>query len=149
MSRLRPIKPLLRRLGDNAYRASPALISGKPRELVHLTQFGHARPLLAALHPREVGRPVLGNVGVLACGDAAPHRHTRMPGACPSPAAVSAKQSREPPRGQGVASLIAASKLFASKAGMLWIRPRCWVEYQTENASIACGFGASTMSTKS
>jgi len=28
-----PIKPLLRQLGDNAYRASPALISGEPREL--------------------------------------------------------------------------------------------------------------------
>jgi hypothetical protein len=57
--------------------------------------------------------------------------------------------SCEPRRAQPVASLIAVSKLFGSKAGILWIRPRCWVEYQTENASIACGFGASTMSTKS
>src|SRR5262249_1366198 len=53
------------------------------------------------------------------------------------------------PRAQSAASLIAVSKLFASKAGILWIRPRPWVEYQTENASIASGFGALTMSTKS
>jgi transposase len=38
--------------------------------------------------------------------------------------------------------LIAVSKLFASKAGILWIRPRPRVEYQTENASIASGLGA-------
>jgi len=36
MSRLCPIKPLLRQLGDNAYRASPALISGEPRELRYI-----------------------------------------------------------------------------------------------------------------
>src|SRR5262245_27053599 len=59
------------------------------------------------------------------------------------------QESCEPPRAQPAASLIAVSKLFASKAGILWIRPRPWVEYQTENASIASGFGASTMSTKS
>src|ERR1700730_1769875 len=41
MSRLCPIKPLLRQLGDNAYRASPALISGKPRELVHFPCMDH------------------------------------------------------------------------------------------------------------
>src|SRR6516165_9094534 len=63
--------------------------------------------------------------------------------------AVTTKQSCEPPRAQPAASLIAVSKLFASKAGILWIRPRRWVEYQTENASIASGVGASTMSTKS
>lgn len=50
---------------------------------------------------------------------------------------------------QSAACLIAASKVFASKAGMLWIRPRPSVEYQTENARTASGFGASTMSTKS
>jgi FixJ family two-component response regulator len=44
MSRLCPIKPLLRQLGDNAYRASPALISGKPRELVHF--LGHPVPIV-------------------------------------------------------------------------------------------------------
>jgi hypothetical protein len=33
MSRLCPIKPLLRQLGDNAYRASPAFISGKSRDI--------------------------------------------------------------------------------------------------------------------
>jgi len=63
--------------------------------------------------------------------------------------AVTTKQSCEPPRAQPAASLIAVSKLFASKAGILWIRPRRRVEYQTENASIASGVGASTMSTKS
>src|SRR5262249_52462148 len=52
------------------------------------------------------------------------------------------QESCEPPRVQPAASLIAVSKLFASKAGILWIRPRPWVEYQTENASIAFGFGA-------
>ena len=36
-----------------------------------------------------------------------------------------------------------------ANAGMLWIRPRPWVEYQTENARTASGFRASTMSTKS
>ena len=50
---------------------------------------------------------------------------------------------------QLAACLIAASNAFASKAGMLWIRPRPWVEYQTENARSASGLGASTMSTKS
>jgi hypothetical protein len=67
----------------------------------------------------------------------------------PATTAITTKQSCEPPRAQPAASLIAVSKLFASKAGILWIRPRRWVEYQTENASIASGVGASTMSTKS
>jgi hypothetical protein len=35
------------------------------------------------LHPREIRRPVFGNVDAVARGDAAPHRHTRIPGACP------------------------------------------------------------------
>jgi len=48
-----------------------------------LTQLGHGRPRLAALHPREIRRPVFGNVDAVARGDAAPHRHTRIPGACP------------------------------------------------------------------
>jgi hypothetical protein len=34
MSRLCPIKRLLRQLGDDAYRASPALISRKLREFL-------------------------------------------------------------------------------------------------------------------
>src|SRR3984893_13712595 len=48
-----------------------------------------------------------------------------------------------------VASLVAASKSLASKAGMDWIRPNPWVAYHTEKASIASGPGASTISTKS
>lgn len=47
------------------------------------------------------------------------------------------------------ASLVAASKLVGSKAGMVWILPSPWLAYQIENASIASAFGASTMSTKS
>src|SRR5262249_39294652 len=53
------------------------------------------------------------------------------------------------PAGVQAAPLSAASKLFASNAGMLWIFPRPWLAYQTENASIASAFGASTTSTKS
>src|SRR5260221_11720793 len=52
-------------------------------------------------------------------------------------------------RAQPVAFLIAVSKLFGSKAVLLWIRPRRWVGYQTENVSIASGFGASARSTTS
>src|ERR1700738_2244029 len=48
-----------------------------------------------------------------------------------------------PSGAQPIAFLIAASKVFASKAGMLWIRPRPWVEYQTGTAGRASGLGAS------
>ena len=50
MSRLCPIKPLLRQLGDNAYRASPALISGEPRELPYIA-LGAAHSLLQCMSP--------------------------------------------------------------------------------------------------
>jgi hypothetical protein len=50
MSRLCPIKPLLRQLGDNAYRGSPALISGEPRELPYIA-LGAARSLLQCMSP--------------------------------------------------------------------------------------------------
>src|SRR5262249_34834253 len=50
MSRLCPIKPLLRQLGDNAYRASPALISGEPRELPYIA-LGAAHSLLQCVSP--------------------------------------------------------------------------------------------------
>jgi hypothetical protein len=48
MSRLCPIKPLLRQLDDNAYRASPALISGEPRELRYIA-LGAARSFLQCM----------------------------------------------------------------------------------------------------
>src|SRR6516225_11870086 len=116
-----------------AWRTS--MVTSRQPKVSRLTQLGHARPLLAALHPRKIRRPVFGNINVVPRGDAALHRHTRIPGACASTAAVTTKPSREPRRAQPAASLIAVSKLFGSKAGMLWIRPRCWVAYQTENAS--------------
>src|SRR5215469_4910793 len=50
MSRLCPIKPLLRQLGDNAYRASPARISGEPRELPYIA-LGAAHSLLQCMSP--------------------------------------------------------------------------------------------------
>jgi len=50
MSRLCPIKPLLRQLGDNAYRASPALISGESRELPYIA-LGAAHSLLQCVSP--------------------------------------------------------------------------------------------------
>jgi len=50
MSRLGQIKPLLRQLGDNAYRASPALISGEPRELRYIA-LGAAHSLLRRVSP--------------------------------------------------------------------------------------------------
>src|SRR5215831_15975207 len=50
MSRLCPIKPLLRQLGDNAYRGSPALISGEPRELRYIA-LGAAHSLLQCVSP--------------------------------------------------------------------------------------------------
>ena len=56
MSRLCPIKPLLRQLGDNAYRASPALISGKPRELRYIA-LGAAHSLLQCISPLLAVRP--------------------------------------------------------------------------------------------
>src|SRR6266550_7680619 len=52
-------------------------------------------------------------------------------------AAASTRKRSHP--AQSAAPLIAVSKLFASKAGIVWIRPRRWLEYQTENASIAAG----------
>src|SRR5215467_4473251 len=50
MGRLCPIKPLLRQLGDNAYRGSPALISGEPRELRYIA-LGAAHSLLQCVSP--------------------------------------------------------------------------------------------------
>src|SRR5262249_53670898 len=50
MSRLCPIKPLLRQLGDNAYHASPALISGEPRELRYIA-LSAAHGLLQCMSP--------------------------------------------------------------------------------------------------
>src|SRR5262249_7297161 len=77
--------------------------------------------------------------------------HSGPDGTRASPALVHQRRSprSKAVRAQPAASLTAVSKLFESKAGILWIRPRRWVEYQTENASMASGFGASTMSTKS
>jgi len=49
------------------------VISRQPK-VSRLTQLGHAWPLLAALHPRKVRRPVFGNIDAVARGDAAPHR---------------------------------------------------------------------------
>jgi hypothetical protein len=57
MSRLCPIKPLLRQLCDNAYRASPALISGEPRELPYIA-LGAAHSLLQCMSPDVALRDV-------------------------------------------------------------------------------------------
>src|SRR5260370_1808170 len=52
-----------------------------------------------------------------------------------------------PTDGYPAAALVAAPKLLAPKAGILWTRPKPGVADQTENASIASGFEAATMST--
>ena len=51
----------------------------------------------------------------------------------PRASQASRSVATEPPRAQPTASLIAVSKLFASKAGILWIRPRRWVDGEREH----------------
>jgi hypothetical protein len=70
MSRLRPIKPLLRQLGDNAYRSSPALTSGEPRELRYIA-LGAAHSLLQCMSP-DVARLYRPAVRAIARGEEKP-----------------------------------------------------------------------------